>query len=214
MVIAPSHAGTASQIPDGRRPRIRRRSLYRRIRVSRREREKTSMNDSQIFCHVVQPKTGLRDGLYLLAEYFPHFLKEAPSVAVDVVLKIAAGWVEAEHPTTDQPVPLRLDDIETSLVPDYSSIWGRARVHHDEPSRCCDPSRPTSRRSPTKRRFARSWRRSQPRGRRTPLARSLSAGTQKPTTVGRAIRSLAWDRSILTDGYNATCGVSPVLPGA
>jgi signal recognition particle GTPase len=96
--------------------------------------EKTSMNDSQIFAMSSNRKQDYEMGLYLLAEYFPRFLEQAPQLAVDSLLKIAVGWVAAEHPTSDQPVPVRLDDIETRLVPDYSSIWGHGPgSHHDEP---------------------------------------------------------------------------------
>jgi hypothetical protein len=55
-------------------------------------------------------------GLYQLAEYFPHFLEHAPRMAIDAPLKITDQYVKTEHPTTDQPVPVGLDDIETSAA--------------------------------------------------------------------------------------------------
>jgi len=163
--------------------------------------EKTSMNDSQIFAMSSNRKQDYEMGLYLLAEYFPRFLQQAPPVAVDALLKIAAGWVAAEHPTNDQSVPVRLDDIETRLLPDYSSIWGQgAGSHHDEPFQMLEsfqnyletltdetPIRVIVEAIAAAQPPALLWR------------ALLSAGTQKPTTVGRAIRSLAWDRSILTE---------------
>ena len=98
--------------------------------------EKTSMNDSQIFSMGSNRKQDYGMGLYQLAEYFPRFLDRAPRIAIDAVLKITDRFVEAEHPSSDPPVPVRLDDIESSLLPDYSSIWGRGVAnHHDEPFR-------------------------------------------------------------------------------
>lgn len=163
--------------------------------------EKTSMNDSQIFAMSSNRKQDYEMGLYLLAEYFPRFLEQVPPVAVDALLKIAAGWVAAEHPPNDQPVPVRLDDIETRLVPDYSSIWGQgAGSHHDEPFQMLRsfqtyletltdeiPIRAIVEAIAAAQPPALLWR------------ALLLAGTQQPTTVGRVIRSLAWDRSILTE---------------
>jgi hypothetical protein len=164
-------------------------------------REKTSMNDSQIFAMSSNRKQDYEMGLYLLAKYFPRFLEQAPPVAVDALLKIALGWVAAEHPTTDQPVPVRLDDSETSLVPDYSSIWGQGLgSHHDEPFqmlRSFQTYLETLTDETQIRAIVEAVAAAQPPAL---LWRALlSAGTQKPTTVGRVIRSLAWDRSILTE---------------
>ncbi len=163
--------------------------------------EKTSMNDSQIFSMGSNRKQDYGMGLYQLAEYFPRFLDWAPRIAIDAVLKITDRFVEAEHPSSDPPVPVRLDDIESSLLPDYSSIWGRGVAnHHDEPFRMLQAFQAyfeklddatlireivkviASSRPP-----ALVWR------------SLLSAGSRQPATVGRAIRSLAWDHSILTE---------------
>jgi len=159
------------------------------------------MNDSQIFSMGSNRKQDYGMGLYQLAEYFPHFLDQAPRIAIDVVLKITDRFVGAEHPSSDPPVPVRLDDIETSLLPDYSSIWGRGVAnHHDEPFRMLQAFqayfeklddetqiREIVKMIASSRPPALVWR------------SLLSAGSRQPATVGRVIRSLAWDHSILTE---------------
>ena len=163
--------------------------------------EKTSMNDSQILAMSSNRKQDYEMGLYLLAEYFPRLLKQAPPVAVGALLKIAAGWVAAEHPTSDQPVPVRLGNIQTRLVPDYSSIWGQGDgSHHDEPFqmlRSLQTYLETLTDETQIRAIVEAIAAAQPPALLFRVL--LSAGTEKPTTIGRAIRSLAWDRSILTE---------------
>ncbi|MGC4052861.1 MAG: hypothetical protein QM757_26335 [Paludibaculum sp.] len=163
--------------------------------------EKTSMNDSQIFAMSSNRKQDYENGLYLLVRYFPRFLEQAPIVAVNAVLQIAADWARAEHPATEQPLPVRIDDIETKLVPDYSSIWGQGPgVHHSEPFqmlRSLEAYLETLTDETQIRTIVEAVAVAEPPAL---LWRTLlSAGTRKPTTVGRVIRSLAWDRSILTE---------------
>ena len=163
--------------------------------------EKTFMNDSQIFSMGSNRKQDYEMGLYQLAEYFPHFLEQAPPIAIDALLKITDRYVEAEHPSSDPAVPVRLDDIETSLLPDYSSIWGRGVAnHHDEPFRMLQAFQTY---------FEKLNDETQIREIVETIASSrppalvwrslLSAGSRQPATVGRVIRSLAWDHSILTE---------------
>jgi phage baseplate assembly protein W len=116
-------------------------------------------------------------------------------------LKITDRFVRAEHPSSDPPVSVRLDDTETSLLPDYSSIWGRGLANqHDEPFRMLQAFqtyfeklkdetqiREIVETIVSTQRHALIWR------------TLLSIGTRQPATVGRAIRSLAWDHSILTE---------------
>jgi hypothetical protein len=49
--------------------------------------EKTTMNDSQIFSMGSNRKQDYEMGLYQLAEYFPHFLDQAPRIAIDALLE-------------------------------------------------------------------------------------------------------------------------------
>ncbi|MFN7994869.1 MAG: hypothetical protein U0Q18_14785 [Bryobacteraceae bacterium] len=163
--------------------------------------DKTFMNDSQIFSMGSNRKQDYEMGLYQLAEYFPHFLEQAPRIAIDAMLKITDRFVRAEHPSSDPAVPVWLDDTETTLLPDYSSIWGRGFAnHHDEPFRMLQAfqayfeklSNETQIREIVKmiassRPSALVWR------------SLLSVGSRQPQTVGRVIRSLAWDRSILIE---------------
>jgi hypothetical protein len=163
--------------------------------------DKTFMNDSQIFSMGSNRKQDYGMGLYQLAEYFPQFLDQAPRIAIDALLKITDRFVAVEHPSSDSPVPVRIDDIETTLLPDYSSIWGRgAANHHDEPFRMLQAFQTYFEKLSDETRIreivemiassrppALVWR------------SLLSAGSRQPATVGRVIRSLAWDRSILTE---------------
>jgi hypothetical protein len=163
--------------------------------------EKTFMNDSEIFSMGSNRKQDYGMGLYQLAEYFPHFLDQAPRIAIDALLKITDRFVGAEHPSSDPPVPVRLGDIETSLSPDYSSIWGSGVAnHHDEPFRMLQAFQ---------RYFEKLSDETQIREIVEMIAFSrppalvwrslLSAGIRQPPTVGRVIRSLVWDHSILTE---------------
>jgi hypothetical protein len=161
---------------------------------------KTSMNDSQIFSMSSNRKQDYGMGLYQLAEYFPHFLEHAPPIAIDALLKIAAQYVETEHPTTDQRVPVWLDDTKTSLLPDYSSIWGHGLgSQHDEPFRMLQAFQRYLEKLNGEahiREIVEAIASAQPPG--LIWRTLLSAGTRHPATIGRAIRSLAWDYSILT----------------
>jgi hypothetical protein len=163
--------------------------------------EKTSMNESQIFSMSSNRKQDYEMGLYQLAEYFPHFLEHAPPIAIDALLKITDQYVETEHPTTDQPVPVRLDDIETSLLPDYSSIWGQGLgSQHDGPFRMLQAFQTYLEKLNDEtqiREIVEAIASAQPPA--LVWRTVLSAGTRHPATVGRAIRSLAWDHSILTE---------------
>jgi hypothetical protein len=163
--------------------------------------DKTFMNDSQIFSMGSNRKQDYGMGLYQLAEYFPHFLERAPRIAIDALLKITDRFVRAEHPSSDPAVLVRLDDSETSLLPDYSSIWGRGVAnHHDEPFRMLQAFQAYAEKLSDEtqiREIMEAVASSRPPAL---VWRSLlSAGTRQPAAVGRVIRSLAWDRSILTE---------------
>ena len=163
--------------------------------------EKTSMNDSQIFGMSSNRRQDYALGLYILAEYFPSFLAEAPSIAVDSLLKITASWVAEEHSTKEQTVAVRLDNIETLLVPDYSSIWGNGPgYHHEEPFQMLRSFQSYLEKLVDEtqiRKIVETIARAQPPALLWRIL--LTAGTQKPSTVGRAIRSLSWDLSILSE---------------
>jgi hypothetical protein len=164
--------------------------------------EKTAMGDSQIFSMSSNRKQDYEMGLYQLVEYFPRFLEHASPIAIVALLKITDQYVKAEHPTTDQPVPVRLDDIETSLLPDHSSIWGRGLASHpDNPFRMLQAFQTYLEKLNDEtqiREIARAIASAQPPA--LVWRTLLSAGTRQPANVGRAIRSLAWDHSILTEG--------------
>jgi len=65
-------------------------------------------------------------GLWQLAEHYPKFLGLAPRDALDALLKITDEYVRTEHKPADSNVPVMLDDRQTGLLRDYSSIWAGA----------------------------------------------------------------------------------------
>jgi hypothetical protein len=164
--------------------------------------EKTTMLDSQILPMSSNRKQDYEMGLWQLAEYFPKFLDLAPRLALDALLKITTDYTKIHHKVTEEAVPVRLDDIQSGLLRDHSSIWGGgSSAHHDDPLKMLhvfqnhlekltdsvlirDLVHDTAAHQPP----AVVWR------------LLLMAGTNHPETVGREIRFLAWDRSILIEG--------------
>ncbi|MCU1336692.1 MAG: hypothetical protein JWO19_2273 [Bryobacterales bacterium] len=161
---------------------------------------KTTMGDSQILPMFSNRKQDYESGLWKLGEYFPHFLTAAPRQALDALLNITGHYVKAKKKFADGTMPVSLDGCQSSLIRDGSAIWANGVSQNDNPLKMLQA-------------FERYLEAQTDAGLIQQLVQDvaahqppaaiwrvlLSTGTKHPTTIGRSIRSLAWDDSILTE---------------
>ena len=138
----------------------------------------------------------------MLSEHFARFLRVSPGDAISTLVAIIHDFVTVEHHTSlDQlPEPVRMGDQLSSLWPDRSVIWDNNGLGpNDVPLKLLGAFESTLISSEDPQLIsdliqliaahplcAVIWR------------RLLRAGTVKPLSVGIAVRSLAWNHTILT----------------
>jgi len=162
--------------------------------------EKTMMGDSQILPMSSNRRQDFEMGQWSLSEQFPRFLEAAPRPALAALIPATEAHVTNRRKAERDIVPVFLDGIESGLWRDNSFIWdGGADQIENVPkmlyafrtylSGLSDPA--------LLRELMHDIAAHQPPG--TIWRLLLSTGTEHPSTVGLAIRSLAWDYFILTE---------------
>ena len=165
--------------------------------------ETTSMGGSQILPMSSHRKQDYDSGLYQLTEHYPAVLANNPHEAIDALLTIIDEYVRTEHKPADTPVSVHWNGYDTSLLQDYSSIWDEVGSqdhelkmldavqhfleHTTDPAQAAAHLHQVAAHHPP----AIIWR------------RLLAAGASQPGTIGRALRSLTWDPTILIS-YDTT----------
>ena len=162
--------------------------------------QKTTMGDSQILPMSSNRRQDYDTGLWSLAEQFPKFLEKAPRQALDALLKTVDPYVTNRRKVTSDIVPVTLNGIESALRRDNSFIWDGGASQIENVPRMIQAFHAflegltdsvligqlvndiAVRRPP-----GTIWR------------LLLEAGTAQPSTIGKAVRSLAWDHFILTE---------------
>lgn len=162
--------------------------------------EKTMMGDSQILPMSSNRRQDFEMGQWSLGEQFPGFLQAAPRHALAALITASAAHVTNRRKAKRNVVPVVLDGIESGLWRDNSFIWdGGADQIENVPkmlqafrtflSGLSDPALIAD--------LVHDIGAHQPPG--TIWRLLLATGTEHPSTVGRPIRSLAWDYFILTE---------------
>jgi signal recognition particle GTPase len=182
--------------------------------------ETTSMIESQIMGFTSQRQQDYKGGFYTLGEHYPVFLERAPGYAVATLLGALDVFAQEHHHTSTHQLPVNLDDMQATLVPDRSHSWdGMGIYEHDLPvtmlghlqarlqalgdednSQAIQNLLNELTTAPVP---AVVWR------------RLLLAGTHRPTKIGSYLHSLAWDPTILTSqDTTRTAGtfIRPVHP--
>jgi len=165
--------------------------------------EATSMNDSQIFGMTSHRQQDYKGGLYALGRHYPEFLRRAPETAVVTLLGVLDLFAQEHHHTSTHSLPVVLGEVQATLVPDQSYSWdGMLIYEHDLPITMVSALQKRLQTLADEdngqaiqylfNHLATApvpgivWR------------RLLTAGTLQPDTLGRHLRSLAWDPTILT----------------
>jgi signal recognition particle GTPase len=170
----------------------------------------TSMGDSQILPMRSHRKQDYDGGLYQLAQHYPAVLAVNPLEAITAVLTVIDEHVRTKHKPADNPVPVKFNAEDTTLLQDYSRIWDETGSHDSELTmldalqhfleRITDPQaiqeylRQIVAYGPP----AVVWR------------RLLTAGANQPSTIGHALRSLTWDPNILIE-FDTTKPIGQLL---
>jgi signal recognition particle GTPase len=155
--------------------------------------EKTLMGDSQILPMSSNRKQDYELGLWSLAEHYSIFLDAAPREALDALLKITDQYVRGRRKATEDSVPIMLDELQSSLLRDNSFIWGSGVAQNDDPLKMLRAFQNYLERltdATVIQQLVCSIATHQPPA--VVWRILLSIGTKHPSTIGHAIRSLAY----------------------
>ena len=163
----------------------------------------TTIGYSQIMPFTSNQQQDYRSGLYQLGQHYPAFLRAEPTSAATTLLAAIQEFAREHHTNTQRRLTVHLDDIQATLIQDGSAGWDSSGVYanylpitmlnqmqtHLE-ALADQPDNQTTLQNILQTLTgtpipALVWR------------RLLIAGTNRPTTLGRRLRSLAWDHTIL-----------------
>ena len=163
----------------------------------------TTIGDSQIMPFISNQQQDYRGGLYQLGQHYRAFLQAAPTTAATTLVDAIKEFTREHQSATQRPLTVRLDDAQATFVPDRAATWDTSGVYEHEL-----PITMLSHLQAHLELLA-----DQPENQiavqtilhtltGTPLSaivwrRLLIAGTNRPATLGRLLRSLAWDPTIL-----------------
>jgi hypothetical protein len=163
----------------------------------------TSLSDSQIMGFRSQRRQDYRGGLYQLGQQYSGFVQRAPRTAVATLRAILEEFAQGHYHTSTRRLPVSLGDIPATLVPDRSYSWdGMGIYEHDLPMRMLSHLQARIE-TLAEEGNAQAVQDILSELANAPLSavvwrRLLLAGTQRPASLGRQLRSLAWDTTILT----------------
>ena len=162
--------------------------------------EKTLMGDSQILPMSSNRRQDYEMGQWSLSEQFPRILRAAPRQALTALIAAAAAHVTNRRKAERDIVPVFLHGIESGLWRDNSSIWDGSADQIENVPKMLQAFRSflgTLSDAALLRELMNIVAAHQPPG--TIWRLLLATGAEHPSTVGLAIRSLAWDHFILTE---------------
>ncbi|MCX6593131.1 MAG: hypothetical protein NTZ56_16565 [Acidobacteria bacterium] len=172
----------------------------------------TNMGDSKILPMTSNRKQDYDLGLWQLAEHYPAVLNLRPTEAIDALLDIVDDYVRTEHKPAEKSVAVEFEDLHTSILQDYSSIWDQGYASQHDHALTMLNAFQTFLENNTDAKNIQGYLR-QAADHHPPAViwrRLLAAGAKCPTTIGHALRSLTWDRNILIE-YDTTGPVGKLL---